>query len=145
MENNEIKNDGTGLESGTTEKAPGQVPESAKAPASKSQQDAKKPTSPFAVASLVLGIVAVVVAFMPFSLSVSLILGIVGLVLAIIGIVGIRKGKNSGNGMAIAGLVLSLIAIIIYVIAYFTFVNAVNQTATAFNNAASQYSKMLKK
>lgn len=36
------------------------------------------------------------------------------------------------------------ITCVIYVVAYITFMNAVNQTAATFNNAASQYSKMLK-
>ncbi len=58
----------------------------------------------FGVASMVLGIIAVL-----FSCCIYVVafpLGILGLIL---GIVGIKK--NSGKGMAIAGLVLNLIAV----------------------------------
>ena len=37
-------------------------------------------------------------------------IALIGLVLAIVAMVGIRKGKNSGKGIAIAGLVLSIVA-----------------------------------
>lgn len=142
MENNDMIGEEGKPEPGTAESGPARTSTTLETSANAPRNIEKKPTSPFAVASLVLGIVAVVVSFIPFSMSVSLVLGIVGLVLAIVGMMNIRKGKNSGNGMAIAGLVLSIIAIAIYVLAYFTFVNAMNQSATAINNAAKQYSKI---
>lgn len=142
MKNNDVKDEESKAEPETAEGEPGRASATLETNARAPQNIEKKPTSPFAVASLVLGIVAVVVSFIPFSMSVSLILGIVGLVLAIVGMMNIRKGKSSGNGMAIAGLVLSIIAIAIYVLAYFTFVNAVNQSTAAINNAAKQHSKI---
>lgn len=74
------------------------------------QTEAKKPVSGLAVAGLVLGIVALATSFLPIINNISFFIALVGIVLSIIGIVGIRKGKNSGMGMGVAGLVLSIVA-----------------------------------
>lgn len=74
------------------------------------QTDINKPRSGSAIASLVLGIVAAATSFMPIINNASFFIALVGLVLAIVAIAGIRKGKNSGKGLAVAGLVLSIVA-----------------------------------
>lgn len=66
--------------------------------------------SGLAIAGLVLGIIAAATSFMPIINNASFFLALIGLILSIIGIMGIRKGKSSGMGMAVAGLVLCLIA-----------------------------------
>ena len=74
-------------------------------------------TSGMAVASLVLGIIGVVTSFMPIINNVSFFLGILGVIFAIVGIVGINKGNRRGRGLAIAGLVLGIVAIVVTLIA----------------------------
>lgn len=74
------------------------------------QTDTNKPRSGFAIAALVLGIVAAATSFMPIINNASFFIALIGLILAIVAIAGIRKGKNSGKGIAVAGLVLSIVA-----------------------------------
>ena len=63
------------------------------------------------VASLVLGIVSVICGFIPLCNFFALIPAIVGLILGIVAAVGNKK-KQQPNGMAIAGAIMSGIAII---------------------------------
>lgn len=74
------------------------------------QTDTNKPRSGFAIAALVLGIVAAATSFMPIINNASFFIALIGFVLAIVAIAGIRKGRNSGRGLAVAGLVLSIVA-----------------------------------
>lgn len=74
------------------------------------QTDTNKPRSGFAIAALFLGIVAAATSFMPIINNASFFIALIGLILAIVAIAGIRKGKNSGKGLAVAGLVLSIVA-----------------------------------
>jgi hypothetical protein len=75
-------------------------------------------------AGLVLGIVAIAGAFIPFLNIASLIIGIVGLILAGIGLLGKTKAK----GRAIAGTAVSAAAIVISII-------VLSVTAAAVSNA----------
>lgn len=74
------------------------------------QTDTNKPRSGFAIAALVLGIVAAATSFMPIINNASFFIAMIGFILAIVAIAGIRKGRNSGKGLAVAGLVLSIVA-----------------------------------
>lgn len=74
------------------------------------QTDTNKPRSGFAIAALVLGIVAAATSFMPIINNASFFIALTGFILAIVAIAGIRKGRNSGKGLAVAGLVLSIVA-----------------------------------
>lgn len=62
---------------------------------------------------MVLGIIALLTAWIPFFNVVSILLGIVGLILAIVGCVRASNGKASGKGISIAGIVLSALSIVI--------------------------------
>lgn len=75
-------------------------------------------TSGLAIAGLVLGILGILGAFVPLLNLLSLPLSIIGLALAIIGFVGIRKGKHTGKGIAIAGIVLGIIAVLVVALMY---------------------------
>lgn len=70
-------------------------------------------TSGLAVAGLVLGIIAVVTSFIPIVNNASFVIGIVGLALAIAGHMSIKKGAKTGQGIAIAGIVLGIVSIVI--------------------------------
>ena len=69
--------------------------------------------SALAVVSLVLGIMALIISLFPILNIGSLIFGVAGIILAIIGLRGIKQGKNSGKGIAIAGIVVSSIAVVV--------------------------------
>lgn len=62
-----------------------------------------------AIASLVCSIIGVVVAWFSWSAIASIVLGIVALVLA----VNVRKCNDENKGMATAGLVLGIISIVL--------------------------------
>lgn len=80
-------------------------------PAQQSTQSTS--TSGMAIAALVLGILAILTSFLPIINNGSFFLAALGLIFAIVGFVGIRKGKKKGNGIAIAGIVLNVISIIV--------------------------------
>ena len=93
-----------------------------------------------AVASLVLGIVALVTSILPIINNLSFLLAILGIVFAIVGLVGVSKGKKSGKGLGVAGLVLSVIAFILVLVMQSAFNQAMEEsgldTATAQGVAA---------
>ena len=66
-----------------------------------------------AVAALVLGIIALVFCWIPFLNVLSIILGLIGLGLGVPELVGALRGRRSGKGMAITGVILSVVAIIV--------------------------------
>lgn len=67
------------------------------------------PTSGLAIAGMVLGIIALLTVFIPIINFGSPVLAIIGLALSIVGFVGIKNGKKSGKGIAIAGIALCAI------------------------------------
>lgn len=101
------------------------------------QTDTNKPRSGFAIAALVLGIVAAATSFMPIINNASFFIALIGFVLAIVAIAGIRKGRNSGKGLAVAGLVLSIVAglLVLGTQAFYSAVldEAVDQSTQQFN------------
>ena len=72
-----------------------------------------KGTSGMGIASLVLGILAILTSFLPIINNGSFFLALLGIILAIVGIIVTKKGKKSGRGLAIAGLILNILSIII--------------------------------
>lgn len=76
-----------------------------------SPASAKKPSkSAAAIIAFVLSIVALAFSFVPFINNVAFILAIIALIFAIVGIVGAKKGKKTGKGLAIAALILAIIS-----------------------------------
>lgn len=73
----------------------------------------EQPKDGFATPAMVLGIIGVVFAFC----IIGVVPAIIGLILGIIAVVRIRRTGARGNGMAIAGVVLSAVAIVIVTIA----------------------------
>lgn len=80
------------------------------------------------IAALVLGIVSVVLGFIPFCGIIALIPAIVGLVLGIIDIVN-KKKNNSPRGKSIAGVICSAVAIVVILFYYFFFVLAARKAS----------------
>lgn len=88
------------------------------------------------IASLVLGIVAIVGSWIPILNNISFLLAIIGLILGIVGIFSIRKGKVGGKGLTIAAIVINVIAIVIVVCTQWVFGKALDE-ATKDLNAGS--------
>lgn len=81
--------------------------------------------SGFSIASLVLGIISIILFCIPY-------ISIPGSILAIIfGCIGKNKG---GKGMAIAGLVLGIIALALYILTVIGVLGFLNFTANSVNS-----------
>jgi membrane-bound ClpP family serine protease len=79
----------------------------------------------FAVTALVLGIIALVLAFVPVVNIVSFALGVVAIVFGIVGLVTARS-RRTGRGMSITGLVLGVLALAVAILMYVLVYNAVD-------------------
>jgi uncharacterized membrane protein len=77
-----------------------------------SQSSQKPRVSAWAVVSLSIGIVSLLLCWVPILNNLVIVLAIIGVIFSIIGIVGTKAGRRSGRGMAIAGLVLGIIAVV---------------------------------
>ncbi len=86
--------------------------------------------SGLAIASLVLGIVALVTSFLPVFNNISFFIALVGAVLGIVGLVGVCRGKKSGKGMAIAALVINIVAIVAVLAVQAAWVNAIDSAVS---------------
>lgn len=88
------------------------------------------------VAALVLGIISIIIGFIPLCGSIAYFPAIVGLILGIVDIV--MKSKNNGSkGMGIAGTVLSGIALVVITFWLFIF-GAIFTDATIQNEINNQ-------
>ena len=71
-----------------------------------------------AIGSLVLGIIAIILSPTVCLSWLGIILGIVGVILGVVGLVAANKVPGTKKGMAIGGIVTSIIAILIGIVAY---------------------------
>lgn len=72
------------------------------------------------IAALVLGIISIIIAFVPFCGIIAFLPAIVGLILGVIDLVIKSRAKQS-KGASIAGVILSTLAIVIMVFWFFVF------------------------
>lgn len=87
-------------------------------------------------ASLILGIVSLVISFIPLLGSIAIFPAITGFVLGIVDLV--KKSKSGGKkGMSIAGLILSVVAVIIIVFYVFGIAMIASLTANDYENTYS--------
>lgn len=101
------------------------------------QQQGALSTSGMAVASLVLGIVGIATSFIPIVNNASFFLGILGVIFGIVGVVGISRGKKKGKGLGIAGIVLSVVTIVVVLITQSLFSAAIDSAASNLNTSAT--------
>lgn len=78
----------------------------------------KKPTSGMAVAGLVLGIIALVSSFVPLLNLLSFPFVLLSIIFGAIGVWQTVKGSKGGKGLAIAGLVLGILALVVTGVMY---------------------------
>lgn len=83
------------------------------------EAQARMHTSGAAVAALVLGVFAMLTSLIPVVNYVSVVLAFVVLILAFVSLSGINKGKTRGKGMATAGVILAIVAVIIVIATQF--------------------------
>lgn len=85
-----------------------------------------KGSNGLATAGFVLGLIGVLGSWIPILNFLSIVLGVIGIVLALVGLA--KSGKvGAGKGLAIAGVVLSALAIILPIVVNVAFVNAVDE------------------
>lgn len=95
------------------------------------------------VAALILGIISLIVGFIPLCGSIALIPAIIGLILGIVDVV-LKSKKGEKKGVSIAGLVLSSIAIVVIIFWVFIFGVAVSNTdLNELDNALDSYNDEL--
>ena len=80
---------------------------------------ARMHTSGAAVAALVLGVLAMLTSLIPVVNYASVALAFVVLILAFVSLSGINKGKTRGKGMATAGVILAIVAVVIVIATQF--------------------------
>jgi hypothetical protein len=80
-------------------------------------------------ASLVLGIVAIALGWIPFIGLFGFICGVVGIALGVAGIIRASKGFASNRAMAIVGTVLSSVAVIISLLVWLALASVISSTA----------------
>jgi hypothetical protein len=76
------------------------------------QANAKPGRNILAIVSLLLGVAALIVAFVPDIGFVAWPLGVLGLVLAVVGLVQVKKGTAGDRGLAITATVVSIAALL---------------------------------
>ena len=86
-----------------------------------------------AIASLVLGILSCILLFPKNGAFVGIVLAIVGIVLAVKAKKEIEMSGEGGKGMATAGMVLSIIALALCVLAIICIVAAIGMFAAGFS------------
>lgn len=89
------------------------------------------------IAALILGIISIIIGFIPLCGSIALLPAIIGLILGIVDTV-LKSKKGEKKGVSIAGLVLSAIAIVIIVFWVFIFGVAVSNVDTNELNQATE-------
>lgn len=80
------------------------------------QQTAAKPSNGLGLAGFVLGLVGLVLSFIPFVGVVAWPLVILGIIFSAIGISKAVKGRATNKGLAISGLVVSVIGLVICIL-----------------------------
>ena len=95
--------------------------------------DNAQPKSGLATAGMVLGIIAVPGAWIPFLNIVSIILGALALIFGIISLV-----KKTGGGKAIAAVVLGAFAVVLGIYMTVVATNAINEAVKSNGNQATQ-------
>ncbi|WP_051325358.1 DUF4190 domain-containing protein [Glycomyces tenuis] len=79
----------------------------------------------FAVTALVLGIIALVLAFIPVVNLISFALGVIAIIFGIVGLVTGRK-RHAGRGMSLTGIILGVLALAVAVLMYVLVFDAVD-------------------
>jgi hypothetical protein len=91
-----------------------------------------------AIASMVLGIIALLLSWIPIINNLAAILAVVGLGLGIPALIRARRGTHNGKGLAITGLVTSVIAIVLVILTQMLFVKAIDEVQQSLEEGIAQ-------
>ena len=80
-----------------------------------------------AIGSLVLGVLALSLSWVPLVNNLAAIVALVALGLSIAALVLARRGKHGGKGLAVAGLVTSVLAFVMVIFTQMVFANAIGE------------------
>lgn len=80
-----------------------------------------------AIASMVLGIIALLLSWVPIINNLAAVLAVVGLGLGIPALVLARRGTHGGMGLAITGLVTSVLALVLVIVTQLFFLKVVDE------------------
>lgn len=91
-----------------------------------------------AIASMVVGIIALLLSWIPIINILAAVLAVVGLGLGIPALIRARKGTARGTGMAITGLVTSVLAIVLVIATQLLFVKALDEAGVSLEEAIEE-------
>ena len=91
-----------------------------------------------AISSLVLGVVALVLCWIPIVNNIAALIALVGLGLGIPALVLARRGKRDGTGIAVAGVVTSAVALLLVLVTQALFMSAVDSAVEDIQRAATE-------
>jgi H+/Cl- antiporter ClcA len=86
-------------------------------------------------AALVLGILAIVLAFIPILGFASWPLAILGIIFGFVGVRRVAKQRATNKGVALGGLILSIIGLVLVIISTVLYVSALNSGVQSINNS----------
>lgn len=78
--------------------------------------DGRRPSNGMGIAALVLGILALLGAWIPFVNIISMLMAIAGIVLGVMALKKVKRGEATNRGMALTGLILSVVALVLSLI-----------------------------
>jgi hypothetical protein len=90
-----------------------------------------------AIASMVLGILALLLSWIPIINNLAAILALVGLGLGIPALIRARRGTHGGTGMAITGLVTSVLAIVLVIVTQLFFAKVIDEVDRAIDEGVT--------
>ncbi len=87
---------------------------------------------------MVLGIVALLLSWIPIINNVAAVVAVVGLGLGIPALIRARRGTHGGQGPAITGLVTSVVAIVLVILTQMLFVKAIDEATQGLEEAIAE-------
>jgi hypothetical protein len=90
-----------------------------------------------AIASMVLGIIALLLSWIPIINNFAAVLALVGLGLGIPALISGRRGTRGGTGLAITGLVTSVLALVLVVVTQLFFAKVIDEVDRAIDEGVT--------
>jgi len=101
------------------------------------QQPDSRKGSGLAISALVLGIIALLLCWVPIVNNFAAILAVVGLALGIPALISARRGKRTGSGLAVASVILSVLALVGVLATQAFYSSVIDDVTDDINNSAS--------
>lgn len=99
------------------------------------QPDARK-GSGLAISALVLGIIALLLCWVPIVNNFAAILAVVGLAMGVPALISARRGKRTGSGLAVASVILSVLALVGVLATQAFYSSVIDDVTNDINNSA---------